>query len=68
LQVLIQECGELRFITIGIVGRGWNPHDLPGCQVNTVGYRVHEGKMFDMDNPNTGRYVKGSVVKFKLKI
>jgi hypothetical protein len=69
LQVLIQECGESRFITVGIVREGWDPLKIPdGTKGKSVGYGIHKGKMFDKKNPKHGRYVKGMSSHFIIQL
>ncbi|CAH3165027.1 unnamed protein product, partial [Porites evermanni] len=53
-EVLIQETGEQRLLGVGIVGKDYGNHALPGWSNGTVGYHIDDGRIFDAENPTRG--------------
>ena len=58
-QVLIQETGERRLLAVGVVGKDYGNHALPGWFQGSVGYHVDDGKIFDAANPKMGVEYEG---------
>ena len=44
--MLIQETGERRFLGVGVVGKNYGNHAMPGWLDGTVGYHIDDGKIF----------------------
>ena len=62
-QILIQETGETRQLSVGLVTADHSHHVFPGCETDgdaSVGYHVGDGKMYDSDNPKFGRHLSGN--------
>lgn len=53
-EVLIQETGGRRIIGVGVVGKDFGNHALPGWCNGTVGYHIDDGRIFDANNPTKG--------------
>ncbi|XP_078372504.1 uncharacterized protein LOC144656151 isoform X2 [Oculina patagonica] len=73
-EVLIQETGERRFLGVGVVGKNYGNHAMPGWLDGTVGYHIDDGKIF-INSPDGNEYddamayrgdVIGCTVKFEL--
>lgn len=39
---------------MGIVGKDYGNHALPGWSNGTVGYHIDDGRIFDAENPTRG--------------
>ena len=44
---------------MGVVGKDYGNHALPGWRGGTVGYHVDDGKIFDAANPTKGVEYEG---------
>jgi len=58
-EVLIQETGERRLLGVGVVGKDYGNHALPGWLCGTVGYHIDDGRIFDAANPKKGVEYEG---------
>ncbi|XP_078372507.1 uncharacterized protein LOC144656151 isoform X5 [Oculina patagonica] len=73
-EVLIQETAERRLLGVGVVGKNYGNHAMPGWLDGTVGYHIDDGKIFinsedgkDYDDAMAYRGdVIGCTVKFEL--
>ena len=51
-------------IGVGVVGKDYGNHALPGWCNGTVGYHIDDGRIFDANNPTKGIEYEGKGVQF----
>jgi len=56
---MILESGETMWFGMGVVFGDYDINEMPGREDGTVGYRTDDRKIFDAEEPSSGKKTKG---------